>query len=57
MTNVTITIDDTLLEKAKAKAKAECRSLSQQVSFLIMKDVGSEPAAPKGGNMRKGALV
>jgi hypothetical protein len=58
MPNVTITIEDSLLERAKQTAKANCRSLSQQVAFLILQDEGNQPKpARKGGNMRKGALV
>ena len=63
MPNVTINLEDGLLERAKIKARSECRSLSQQVAFLIMQDMAGTTGtlaikpARKGGNMRKGATV
>ena len=45
MPNVTLSIETEVLKKAKRRAKAECRSLSQQVTYLIQRDTESRRAA------------
>ena len=57
MPNVTIAIDSDLLMRAKAEAKANCRSLSQQVAFWIMRENLAAKPKPKGGNFRKGGTI
>ena len=58
MPNVTIAIDSDLLMRAKAEAKANCRSLSQQVAFWIIKeDIATKEAKTKGGSVRKGGRI
>lgn len=45
MPNVTVSLPDELLKKARAAAEGQFRSLSQHVSFLIIQDAESRKPA------------